>query len=112
MGADKSRSGWRSLVSLLLGLMGIWVFAFIVGPWVQERIPIFKQIVQVAEDRDIDASAYFYSEINESYEGEQYLRESLKLGAPEQAGVTLPSLACIALCGIILWLGYRFLPMD
>jgi hypothetical protein len=72
----------------------------------------FRKIVHVIEEREIDAGAYFYSENKESYEGEQYLLESLRLGAPEEVGFTLPFVGCIVLCLVILWIGYRYLPMD
>ncbi|MBC8247468.1 MAG: hypothetical protein H8E81_07775 [Deltaproteobacteria bacterium] len=99
--------GW-----LFFGFLCVGLFAFIVGPWFQNQIPTYQKIVQVIEERDIDAGAYFYSEIKASYEGEQYLLESLKLGAPDEVGLTLPFVFSIALCGVILWIGYRYLPMD
>lgn len=108
----KRSSGIRAWGLLIFGLFCVWLFAFIVGPWLQDKIPTFRQIVQIAEEREIDSGAYFYSEVKESYEAEQYLLESLKLGAPEEVGFTLPFVFCIFLCGVILWIGYRFLPMD
>jgi hypothetical protein len=110
--AGKHSSRLRAWSLLGFGFFCVWAFAFVVGPWLQDQIPIFSQIVRVAEEREIDAGAYFYSETKESYEGEQYLLESLKLGAPEEVGFTLPFVLCIVLCGVILWIGYRYLPMD
>ena len=110
--ATRHSSRLRAWALLVFGFFCVWVFAFVVGPWLQDKIPTFRQIVQVAEEREIDAGAYFYSEVKESYEGEQYLLESLKLGAPEEVGLTLPFVFSILLCGVILWIGYRFLPMD
>ena len=102
----------RAWSLLVFGFFCVWVFAFVVGPWIQDKIPTFRKIVQVIEERDIDAGAYFYSENKESYDGEQYLLESLRLGAPEEVGFTLPFIGSIALCFIILWIGYRYLPLD
>lgn len=90
----------------------IWGFAFIVGPWIQKNVPIINQIFQVAEERDIDTTAYFYTGIEASYDGASYLRESIKLQAPEEAGLTIPFIAFVILTGVILWIGFRFLPMD
>jgi hypothetical protein len=97
---------------LIVSCFLLWVFAFKIGPWIQESIPTFKQIVEVIEERDIDSTAYFYTGIEASYDGEQYLRESLEFSAPDEAGLTIPFLLGLFLCGIILWIGYRFLPND
>ena len=97
---------------LFTGFFCVWVFAFVVGPWIHDNIPAFRKIVEVIEEREIDAGAYFYSENKESYEGERYLLESLKLGIPQDVGFTLPFVGCIILCIVILWIGYRYLPMD
>jgi|SaaInl7_200m_RNA_FD_contig_41_1642845_length_2279_multi_15_in_0_out_0_2 hypothetical protein len=111
-GKPKPGSRLRAWGLLVIGFSCVWVFAFIVGPWIQDKIPTFRKIVQVIEERDIDAGAYFYSENKESYDGERYLLESLRLGAPEEVGFTLPFIGSIVLCLIILGLGYRYLPMD
>ena len=97
---------------LICGFLGVGLFAFVIGPWLEERIPIYSQIVQVIEEQDIDSGAYFYSEIKGSYEGERYLLESMKLAAPDKVGFTPPFVLCIVLCILILAIGYRFLPMD
>ena len=112
MNAAKPSSRLRSWGFLVTGFICVWVFAFVVGPWFQDNIPTLRKIVNVIEEREIDAGAYFYSENKESYEGEQYLLESLRLGIPEEVGFTLPFIGCIVLCGVILWIGYRYLPMD
>ena len=101
--------GWGVLVFVLFLL---WGFAFVVGPWAQHHIPLMDQIVQIADDRDIDMGAYFYTEIEASYNGERYLKGALDLAAPGEAGFTLPFLFGMAVCFVLLWLGYRYLPMD
>jgi hypothetical protein len=112
MNVKKKPSRLRAWSMLVFGFFCVWLFAFIVGPWFQDKIPTYRQIIQVIEERDIDSGAYFYTEIEASYEGEQYLLESLKLSAPDEVGMTLPFVFSIVLCGVILWIGYRFLPMD
>ena len=67
---------------LCLGFVCVGMFAFVVGPWLQHKIPVYEEIVQVIQERDIDAGAYFYTEIEASYDGERYLLESMKLAAP------------------------------
>jgi hypothetical protein len=97
---------------LVAGLLCLWTFAVFIGPWVQDSIPIFREIVQVIEDRDIDAGAYFYSDTKESYEAEYYLLETMRFRAPAGVGFTLPFIGSIILCVVILWIGYRYIPTD
>ena len=111
--ADKPVSARiRAWVLLICSFFCVGLFAFVIGPWLQDKIPTYSQIVQVIEEQDIDSGAYFYSEIKASYEGEQYLLESLKLAAPDQVGFTPSFILCIVLCIVILGIGYRYLPMD
>lgn len=101
------KKGWGILV---LTFVFLWIFGVAIGPWLQHHIYGMEQIVQVIEEQDIDAGAYFYTEIEGSYTGEKYLRQALKMGAPNQFGLTLPFLSGIFLCFILLFLGWKFLP--
>ena len=100
---------WGQLISIL---MLVWIFGTVVGPWLETRIPTFNKIVETIEKHDIDSGAYFYSEIKGSYDGERYLRDALELGAPDDIGLTLPFVSGIVLCLVILWIGFRFLPLE
>ena len=99
-------------VKLAIGFGLVWVFAFVVGPWAIDHIPMMRQIVQTIEEKDINANAYFYTEIEGSYDGEQYLRKSLELSAPQEIGLTLPFVLSIVICILLLWIGYKYLPND
>jgi hypothetical protein len=112
MTTSKPRSRIRAWATLSLCLLMIWGFGAFVGPWFVERIPIMKEIVNIIEEQDINASAYFYTEIEASYEGERYLRESLAREAPEQSGLTWPLISAIGICIALLALGFRYLPND
>lgn len=106
----KSRlKGW---LGLGLGFFIIWVFGFVVGPYVQEHVPTFQKIAKVVEERDIDSAAYFYTEIKASYDGEAYLRQSFQTAAPNDYGFTWPFISGIVLCLTILAIGFRYLPND
>lgn len=100
---------WGQLIGVMLCL---WLFATVVGPYFETRIPTFDKIVQTIDKQDIDSGAYFYSEIKASYQGEHYLRDSLELAAPDQIGLTLPFLSGIAICLLLLWLGFRYMPLK
>ena len=103
---------WRAWGLLGIGLIGIWFFAAVIGPWLPNHIPAFGRIVTVIEERDIDSAAYYYTEIEGAAEGEQYLRESLRLMAPDKIGVSMPFILTIVYCLVILWLGFRYLPLK
>ena len=62
------------------------------------------------KERDIDTTAFFYSENKESYEAEHYLKETFDLKKPKGYGVDGFFILGILLCIVILMIGYRFLP--
>ena len=105
----KRLKAWGQLISALCIL---WLFGTVVGPWLETRIPVFNKIVETIEKQDIDSNAYFYSEIKASYDAEPYLRSALEQGVPDQAGWTWPFISGIVICLVILWLGFRYMPME
>lgn len=106
------RTRLRAWGTLLATLAVLWAFAVVIGPWVQARVPAIDRAFQTINEQDINANAYFYTEIAASYDGERYLRESRRLTDPEHSGVTLPFLSGIILCIVILGIGFRYLPED
>ena len=106
------RSKLKAWGGLLLGLFLIWSFAFVIGPWLQDKIPIMNEIFTLIEEQEINANAYFYTEIEASYDGEAYLRNSLELTHPDKIGLTFPFISGIVLCIIILFLGFRYMPVE
>ena len=102
----------RAWLTLLAILFLVWGFAFGVGPWVQAHVPIIQQIFQTIDEGDINANAYFYTEIEASHEGERYLQETRRWSDPEHSGLTLSFLAGVLLCITILGIGFRYLPRD
>ncbi|PIE61931.1 MAG: hypothetical protein CSA29_00875 [Desulfobacterales bacterium] len=101
--------GWIILISTI---MALWVFAQVVGPWGEDHIPVFNEIVEIINARDIDSGAYFYTEIEASYTGETELQGAIKLKQPDQFGFTLPFMSGVVTCLLILIVGFRYLPMK
>ncbi len=95
---------------LCLTFLFLWFFGVYLGPWLQHHIYGMDAIVQVIEENDIDAGAYFYTEIKASYNGERYLSQSLSMTAPNQYGLTPSFLSGIIICLVILSIGWRYLP--
>lgn len=112
MKASREKSKIRGWAVLSLCLAMYWGFGVFLGPWMAERIPVMRDVVTIIEEQDINSSAYFYTEIEASYEGERYLRESLAREVPEQTGFTLPFISAIVICIALLALGFRYLPND
>ena len=99
---------------IILGttLVMLWGFAQVVGPWGESHIPVFKEIVEVIKARDIDSGAYFYTEIEASYTGERALRDAQILKRPDQFGMTLSFASGVVISLLILYFGFKTLPMD
>jgi len=95
---------------LLSAFLFVYLFGVKIGPWLQHHIWGMDQIVQSIEDNDIDAGAYYYTEIEGSADGYQYLSQTLQTMAPDHYGLTLPFLSGIVLCLLILYLGMKALP--
>ena len=102
----------RTKAWAILGItfFSLWVFAVAVGPWLQHHIYGMDEIVQVIEANNIDSGAYFYTEIEASYTGARYLRQSLEMAAPDQSGLTLPFISGIVICLVLLIIGFKYLP--
>ncbi|MHC4599800.1 MAG: hypothetical protein ACYS47_12415 [Planctomycetota bacterium] len=47
---------------LALCLLAVLAFIFVVGPWLS-RAPLVKPLTRFIEERDIDAGALFYTEV-------------------------------------------------
>jgi len=60
---------------LALSLFLIWFFLYVVGPWLSEA-PMVKPLMDVIEANDIDAGAYYYTEIEEFSEADVHMNNS------------------------------------
>ncbi len=98
--------------------LGFWVtlvclFAFVVGPWLQTSLGPMDQISRIVEEQNIDAGAYYYTEIEASAGGQRYLKNALAFGDPPPgAGWNLSFFVCLLLCLLILVMGFKTLPRD
>ena len=98
---------WLILCSVCAGL---YLFGTKIGPWLQHYIWGMDQIVKTIEENNIDAGAYYYTEIEGAADGYQYLTQTLQTMAPDQYGLTLPFISGIVACLLILFFGMRALP--
>ncbi len=87
----------------------VWAFGWVIGPYIIDHNATYSQIVKVVQEQDINSSAYSYQDSVGSYDGEYYLRDSFELAGRDDYGPTLPFFAGMALCFIILGLGWRYI---
>ncbi|THB78438.1 MAG: hypothetical protein D3926_13100 [Desulfobacteraceae bacterium] len=99
---------WWPVAKLIFFSFLIWVFGWIVGPFFENNIPVYKQIAHVVEERDIDSAAYMYTDEVGSYDGEYFLTDSFKHSGRTDYGLTLAFFSGILSCFAILWFGWRF----
>jgi hypothetical protein len=112
LATGRRESKARDWAILGLTLLGLWVFAAYIGPWGEEHIPVFNSIVDTIEARDIDSGAYFYTEIEASYDGPRELYGSIEMMAPDRYGFTWPFITGLVICFMILFFGFKNLPTD
>lgn len=67
----------KRLAVLAASLLFIWFFIFRIAPWFDQR-PSIEPIVDFIEERGIDASALYYTEIEEFAEAEIQINHSMR----------------------------------
>jgi hypothetical protein len=102
----------KSWSMLLLSMGLIATFAFAIGPWFQKQVPIVDEIFTLIEEHDINSNAYFYTDIEGAYDGEKYLKGAIRHADEKEARLNIPFIVGLICCILILWVGFKFLPMD
>lgn len=62
---------------LFLGLFIIWLLMTYAAPWGRQTDAL-RPIMDVIEERDIDATAYYYTDLKEFAEAEDNIRHALQ----------------------------------
>ncbi|MDM8525737.1 hypothetical protein QUF80_20385 [Desulfococcaceae bacterium HSG8] len=73
---DEPQNMLRGVVRLLLCVLVILLFMFGVAP-LMERAPFIRPIVQFIEERDIDAGALYYTDIEEFSEAAIHMENTM-----------------------------------
>lgn len=74
-----SESKGKGVFALLVSIALVLVFILVIGPMVAQ-LPMIKPLTDFIEERQIDAGALFYTEIEEFSEAELNLRHTMKYG--------------------------------
>ncbi len=75
---------WR-WTRLFLCIFLIWVFMFIAAPWV-EKMPAVEPIISFIDENYIDASALYYTEIEEFFEAEIHMENTMNFAPRGPSG--------------------------
>lgn len=67
-------AGWLRLTA---GILCVWLFMFVLAPWVRTIGPV-EEMLDFVEENDIDASALFYTEAEEFSDAEVAVRDALE----------------------------------
>ena len=63
-------SGWLKLIAIVLGVITFFV---VLGP-VGLNLPLYKPVAQYIEENDINANAYYYTEVEEFADADFHMR--------------------------------------
>jgi len=67
---------WAALAA---GIAVIWAFVFVIAPALQKN-DMVRPMAEYVRESGIDASALYYTEVQETGEAEMYLRDALGYG--------------------------------
>lgn len=75
--ADAALERIKQWLTLLAGVVAVLVFIFGIGS-LAALLPGAAHMAQVIEERDLRATAIFYTDFMESAEGSQYIHDALR----------------------------------
>ncbi|MDY0161921.1 hypothetical protein [Desulfobotulus sp.] len=65
---------------LLTGLLGFWILVAFILPWLKS-LPVIQPVMEIISAADIDANQYFYTQSEETFMAQSYVRDSLQRAA-------------------------------
>ena len=81
-GASAPRTGLKPWLKLVIGFALVWMGIFGFGT-LSRYIPGARHMAEVIDERNLRATAIYYTDLDESYEGSEYIRHSLE-SAPDK----------------------------
>lgn len=76
MSGQEKQSKNKGIVTLVVFVFLIWIFLYYIGPWAK-NIPMVRPLLEFIEENDIDAGAYYYTEVEEFAEAEFAINQSM-----------------------------------
>lgn len=70
----------RNLIILGFWCIGLWFFFAVFTPFLENYIPAWKRFNQIQEEQGLDTGALYYSNVPQTEEAEQAMREAVRKG--------------------------------
>lgn len=70
----------RNILILCLWALGLWFFFAVFTPFLEDRIPAWKNYNKVQEEQDLDSGALYYTNVPQTQEAEEATRRAVKEG--------------------------------
>ena len=83
-GASAPREGAKPWLKLAAGFILVWIFIFVFGS-LSRFIPGAAHMAEVIDERNLRATAIYYTDLDETYDGSEYIRHSLESGSGKEA---------------------------
>ncbi len=108
------RGGGRGVlhrwISLLSGILAIFIFVSVIGPWIME-LPYMKPVNQVIQERGIEANLYDYTEVELFADAEFYMRHALE-DSPKDTSYIISIILGALFFSLAVWIGYKYVLPD
>lgn len=75
----------KGVVSLGVGILFIWAFVFLFVPWLSS-ISFMRPMISYIEENNIDATALYYTEIEQFAEADHMIRHLMTYPSSFQSG--------------------------
>lgn len=76
MQSESKSSGMKGLIQLVGCIAAVLVFMLVLAPFL-DRAPLVQPLIQFIDEREIDAGAMFYTEIEEFSDAANYMNNSM-----------------------------------
>lgn len=75
---------WRRIRNLLIVCCLLWLFFAVIGPFFEARIPAWHRYNQIQEEQNLDSGALYYSNVPQTQEAEERMRNAVKEAMQER----------------------------
>ena len=73
----RGRGPLKGWLGLAFGLAALWFLTFVALP-LGQKLPFVAPWMAIVAERDINASAYYYTQLDETAEGSLFVRKKLE----------------------------------
>ena len=97
-------------ISFLSGILAIFIFVSVIGPWIME-LPYMKPVNQVIQERGIEANLYDYTEVALFADAEFYMRHAME-NVPKDTSYIISIILGALFFSLAVWIGYKYVLPD